>query len=48
MDSLKPRIRPRSLNESIAHKKKMNESFTLAYSQVKPLKGVACNALIIY
>lgn len=32
-----PRIRPRSLNES----------FTLAYSRVKPLKRVACNALII-
>lgn len=37
MDSLKPRIRPRSLNES----------FTLAYSRVKPLKRVSCNALII-
>lgn len=37
MDSLKPRVRPRSLIES----------FTLAYSRVKPLKRVACNALII-
>lgn len=37
MDSLKPRIRPRSLNES----------FTLEHSRVKSLKRVACNALII-
>lgn len=37
VDSLKPRIRPRSLNES----------FTLAYSRIKPLKRVACNALVV-